>query len=143
MKRSGLRVAILLSAESFERFFGAELGLSRDEYVAAYRNDWAWDYRRMLSDRGVDVTLYVATEGTPGLGEAPDARVRFLSLGDAYRPWLRARWMMRTPAGRFAAGLVSTATLLKPLGRALSEDGIDVLLIQEYWTSRYDLLASW
>jgi glycosyltransferase involved in cell wall biosynthesis len=141
MDGSGLRVAILLAAESFERFFVGELGVSRDDYVAGYRNDWAWDYSRMLSTRGVDVTLYVATEDGPGIEQAPDGRVRFLPLGDAYRLWRRARWMIRTPAGRFAAGLVSTATLLRPLARAFSDDRIDVLLIQEYWTSRYDLLA--
>src|SRR5512132_993370 len=104
---TGLRIAILLSAESFERFFVAELGLSRDEYVAAYRNDWAWDYCRMLSDRGLEATIYVATEEGAGLEEVPDGRVRFLRLGRAYRPWLRARWMIRTPVGRFVAGLAS------------------------------------
>jgi glycosyltransferase involved in cell wall biosynthesis len=141
MDSTGLRVAILLAAESFERFFVAELGVSRDEYVSSYRNDWAWDYCRMLGGRGVDATLYVATEHTAGIEQAPDGRVRFLPLGGAYRPWLRARWLIRSPVGRFTAGLASTATLLGPLGRALADDRIDVLLIQEYWTSRYDLLA--
>jgi glycosyltransferase involved in cell wall biosynthesis len=137
----GRRVAILLSAESFERFFVAELGLSRDAYVASYRNDWAWDYCRMLDDQGIDPIIYVVTEGNAGLLKAPDARVRFLPLGAAYRPWLRVRSLIRTPIGRYVAGLVGTATVLKPLKQALATDGIDVLMIQEYWTSRYDLLA--
>jgi glycosyltransferase involved in cell wall biosynthesis len=141
MTASSQRVAILLSAESFERFFVAELGLSRHEYATAYRNDWAWDYCRMLREQGIDVTVYVATEASASLEEAPDARVRFLRLGNAYRPWLRVRSLVRTPIGRFVAGLVSAATLLKPLRQALATDRIDVLMIQEYWTSRYDLLA--
>ncbi|MEN3284661.1 MAG: hypothetical protein V7607_5801 [Solirubrobacteraceae bacterium] len=134
-------MAILLSAESFERFFVAELGLSRHEYAMTYRNDWAWDYCHMLRDQGIDVTVYVATEGSASVEEAPDGRVRFLRLGSAYRPWLHVRSLIRTPIGRFVAGLVSTATLLKPLEHALAADQIDVLMIQEYWTSRYDLLA--
>jgi len=141
MSTSSARVAILLATESFERFFVTELGVSRQEYVAAYRNDWAWDYCRMLGDRGVDALLYVATEESAALEQTPDGRVRFLPLGRAYRPWLRRRWMIRTPVGRFVAGLVSTATLLRPLARALADDRVDVLLVQEYWTSRYDVLA--
>jgi glycosyltransferase involved in cell wall biosynthesis len=141
MTQRGRRVAILLAAESFERFFGAELGLTRERYVNAYRNDWAWDYCRMLRDRGMKPLLYVATEGSPALEETSDATVRFIPLGSAYRPWLRWRWMVRSPLGRFGAQLVSTATLLRPLRRALAADGVDVLLVQEYWTGRYDLLA--
>jgi glycosyltransferase involved in cell wall biosynthesis len=137
----GPRVAILLSAESFERFFAAELGLSRDAYATAYRNDWAWDYCGMLRDQGIDPIVYVVTEGEAAVKEAPDGRVRFLQLGAAYQPWLRVRSLIRTPVGRFVAGLVSTATLVAPLKQALTADGIDVLMIQEYWTSRYDLLA--
>jgi glycosyltransferase involved in cell wall biosynthesis len=141
MSQRRRRVAILLAAESFERFFADELGMTRERYVTAYRNDWAWDYRQMLRDRGVDPLLYVATERSAALGEAPDARVRFIPLGRAYRPWLRWRWMVRALLGCFGAQLVSAATLLRPLRRALATDGVDVLLVQEYWTGHYDVLA--
>lgn len=141
MSGRGLRAAILLAAESFERFFTGELGLTRQDYVAGYRNDWAWDYCQMLREQGVDVVFYVATEGPGALEEAEDLRVRFLPLGRAYRPWLRWRSLVRTPPGRFAAQSVAAGTLLAPLRDALAADGVDVLLVQEYWTGRYDVLS--
>jgi glycosyltransferase involved in cell wall biosynthesis len=43
--------------------------------------------------------------------------------------------------GRYVAQLANTAAFLRPLRWALAEDQIDVLLIQEYWTARFDLLV--
>jgi glycosyltransferase involved in cell wall biosynthesis len=131
-----------LSAESFEQFFEGELGLDADSFVAGYRNDWSWGYCRALAARGIEPLVYVASTGQSGLRRTTDGfGVRFLPLGRAYTPWARIPALKRSPPGRYVAQAVGAATLLGPLRRAVAEDGVDVLFVQEYWTARFDLLA--
>lgn len=138
-----LRAAILLSTESFEDFFEGQLGYDRERYVSEYRNDWAWDYCKALSAAGVDPLLYVASYGANDSAETADGyRVRFLSITGGYAPWRRAPVLKRTPVGRFVAQLANTRAFLPALRAGLREDEVDVLAIQEYWTGRYDLLAT-
>lgn len=137
-----LRVAILLSAEHFESFFVDQLGLTHDDYVEHYRNDWAWDYCAILRERGIDATIYVPSLERDGLQRAGDGYgVRFLRLGRTYRPWTRFPVLKRSPPGRWLAQLAATASLEDRLEAAVAADGIDVLVVQEYWHGRFDLLA--
>jgi glycosyltransferase involved in cell wall biosynthesis len=132
-----------LSAESFEQFFEGELSLDAESFVAGYRNDWSWGYCRALAARGIDPVVYVASTRRSGLERTPDGfAVRFLPIGRAYEPWVRVPALKRSPPGRFVAQGVNAATLLAPLRRGMDEDDVDVLFVQEYWTGRYDLLAS-
>lgn len=138
-----MRVAILLTVESFEHFFGSQLGLTRDDYVERYRNDWAWDYCRMLRGERIEPILYVPSLAGGGLRTAEDGfSVRFVPIGAAYRPWVRLPVLKRTPLGRFVAQLVSAMTMLPAMRAALRRDGIDALIVQEYWTARFDLFAA-
>jgi glycosyltransferase involved in cell wall biosynthesis len=137
-----LRVALLLSTSYFEDFYGSSLGLSRRAYVEGYRNDWSWDWSRMLEREGIQTSLYV-----PTIDEAEHAitadghRVRFLPLGAIAAPWVRFPVLERTPLGRFIGQVANTAAFLAPLRAGLVADGIDVLCVQEYWTARFDVLA--
>jgi glycosyltransferase involved in cell wall biosynthesis len=137
------RVAILLAVESFEHFFEGQLGLTPDAYVGGYRHDWAWDYCAALSARGVEPLVYVPSVEHDGVHPTPDRyAVRFLPLGRGYRPWVRFPVLKRSPLGRYAALAAGARSMLGPLRRALADDRVDVLMVQEYWTGRFDVLAA-
>jgi glycosyltransferase involved in cell wall biosynthesis len=137
-----MRVGLLLSTNRFEDFYGSGLGLSVDEYVHEYRNDWSWDWCRMLRDEGVDPVLYIASTTATGLRDTGEGvGLRFLPLGGIARPWIVTPHLSRTPVGRYVAQLANAAAFVRPLRASLAADGIDVLLVQEYLTARFDLLV--
>lgn len=137
------RVAILLSVESFEFFFLDQLGVDAGAYVEGYRNDWAWDYCEALAAQGVEPLVYVPSIERDSLEPTPDGyAVRFVPLGRAYRPFVRFPVLKRSPVGRYAGMAAGARSMLEPLRRALRTDGVDVLMVQEYWTGRFDVLAS-
>jgi glycosyltransferase involved in cell wall biosynthesis len=136
------RVAVLLSTDAFEDFFGASLGLSRERYLVEYRNDWSWEYAGALRHAGFAPLLYVASVGPSARHDtAEGVGVRFLGLGRLDLPWRRVRALRRTPVGRYVAQAANAASLLPALRAALHEDGVRALLVQEYWTARWDVLA--
>ena len=136
------RAAILLTVESFEHFFGGQLGLDADDYVREYRHDWAWDYCAALSAQGVEPLIYVPSVEHEGLRPTPDGyAVRFVPLGRGYWPWVRLPVLKRSPVGRYGAFVAGALSMLGPLRRALAEDRADALFVQEYWTGRFDVLA--
>jgi glycosyltransferase involved in cell wall biosynthesis len=137
-----MRVALLLSTLYFEDFYGKSLGLTREQYLDAYRNDWSWDWCQMLAHENVDASIYVPTIEDADRVRTPDGySVRFLPLGAAALPWVRFPVLSRTPVGRYVGQAANAAAFLRPLRTALAEDGIDVLCVQEYWTARFDVLA--
>lgn len=137
-----LHVALLLSTSHFEAFYGDGLGLSRSAYLERYRNDWSWDWCQMLGEANVEATIYVATRLGGQLAVTHDGyRVRFLPLTSVAEPWVRWPWLERTPVGRYVSQVANAAAMLPTLRRALVQDRIDVLCVQEYWTGRLDLLV--
>jgi glycosyltransferase involved in cell wall biosynthesis len=136
------KVAVLLSTDAFEDFFGAGLGLTRERYLEEYRNDWSWEYAYALREAGFAPQLYIATVGSSARHETADGvGVRFVGLGGLDRPWRRVRALRRTPPGRYVAQLANAASLVPGLRAALAEDDVRALFVQEYWTARWDLLA--
>jgi glycosyltransferase involved in cell wall biosynthesis len=136
-----LRVALLLGTEHFEGFYGGQLGLTPEAYVEGYRNDWSWDYAKMLRDHGVDPAIYVVSSANGGRRETPDGfAVRFLTLSLLYRPYLRLPVLRRSPPARYLSQVVNAHAFLPGLQRALVADRVQVLLVQEYWTGRFDVL---
>jgi glycosyltransferase involved in cell wall biosynthesis len=137
-----LRVALLLSTSHFEDFYGDGLGLTRRDYLDAYRNDWSWDWCRMLAQEGVEASIYVATALNGERVTTHDGyRVRFLPLGKIAAPWRRFPVLQRTPVGRYLGQAANAAAMLGQLQSALISDRVDVLCVQEYWTARLDLLV--
>jgi glycosyltransferase involved in cell wall biosynthesis len=137
-----LRVALLLSTEYFEDFYGRGLGLERAEYLSSYRNDWSWDWCTMLRRAGVQCSIYVPTLGpAEHVMTADGFEVRFLPLSSFSRPWRRFPFLARSPVGRYAMQAANTRAFLPALRAGLAEDRIDVLCVQEYWTARFDILA--
>lgn len=135
-------VAILLSADSFEKFFGGFFGLTAERYVADYRNDFAWYYALNLEKLGHRVFIYVLSRSLDEARRAPDGVVvRFLRLP---RWWLlldpilyrlgRRKLLVRVRSRLEAAAFGPALT------RALDTDAIDVLYVQEIWPDRIDFL---
>jgi glycosyltransferase involved in cell wall biosynthesis len=138
-----LRAALLLSTESFEAFYGHDLALTVDEYLSTYRNDWSWDWCRALRAHGQTPLIYVASLHQSGLHSTPEGvDVRFLPVGALDAPWRRWPVLRRSPPGRYVAQAANAAAFLPALREALATDQVDVLLVQEYWTARFDVLAA-
>ncbi len=138
-----LNVAVLLSCDTFESFFGDVLGLDRDRYLADYRNDWSWYYARGMVDNGLRPTLYLPSTRYAGLHGTDDGiAVRFLPCAGWYRPIAAARRAFRaTRWSLYAQERVNARAFYPALRRALADDRIDVLYQQEYWNGRFDFLA--
>jgi hypothetical protein len=136
------RVGLFVSTDLFEHFYGDALGLTVEQYLASYRNEWSWDYMSLLRGAGVEPTLYVASRVHDGLHLTADGfRVRFLRAGLLYRLFERLPTMRRSALWRWVAGAVNGLSVTRGLRRAGRVDRLDLLLLQEYWTGRLDVLA--
>jgi glycosyltransferase involved in cell wall biosynthesis len=134
---------MLLSCDSFERFFGGNFGIDREQYIASYRNDFAWEYASGLQKLGHEVVIYILSYGPhayyridAGLG------VRFLHLPRWFQYVDSILWRLRfLLSGTLVREAIRTALFEPELTRALASDRIDVLYLQEFWTHRFDQLA--
>ena len=136
-------VAMLLSCDSFESFFGAVLHLDRDKYLENYRNDWSWYYAKGLIENGVRPILYIPSLLYSGLYHTDaGVSVRFLPLASWYRPIFKIRRAMR--ATRWTLYLherLNAAAFISSLHQAIETDQVHILYLQEYWNARFDFLA--
>jgi glycosyltransferase involved in cell wall biosynthesis len=138
-----MTVAMLLSCDSFESFFGAVLQLDREKYLRNYRNDWAWYYAAGLIENGIRPIIYIPSIQDGGLYETEvGVSVRFLPLASWYRPLAPLRRAMRaTRWSLYLQERVNAAGFLDPLRDAIATDQADILYVQEYWGGRFDHLA--
>lgn len=138
-----MRIALLLSCDAFEDFFGKTFGLDRDRYLQHYRNDFAWDYAAGLRDRQIEAVLYIPSFRYSGIYSTPDGfQVRFLPLASWYRfaQPLFAKFK-RLAIVTYLSELINTTALIDSLVQGLEADQVALLYIQEYWTHRFDLLV--
>ena len=144
MRDRPLNVAMLLSCDTFESFFGDVLGLDRDRYLAAYRNDFSWYYARGLAENNVRPTIYIPSVRYAGLYPTDvGVAVRFLPCARWYRPLASLRRAFRaTRWSLYAQEHLNAAAIVPALRAAMADDGIDVLYNQEYWGGRFDHLAA-
>jgi glycosyltransferase involved in cell wall biosynthesis len=137
------RVAIFISADSFEHFFGGMFGIDREAYLRSYRNDFVWDYGRGLRDEGHEVFVYILSYGRPELTQAEDhLSVRFIPLP----AWLRPvdallKPLSSLPGFNAVRERVRFAAYGRSLRKALDIDKIGVLYHQEIWTPRFAVIA--
>jgi glycosyltransferase involved in cell wall biosynthesis len=138
------RIAIFLSIDTFETWFGGIFGLDRKTYVDTYRNDWAWDYGQALRKSGHTVFIYVLSRGPAELRPVSGGlSVRFLPLPRWHRFADAVLYRLRDwPYGSWVRALVEWQAFRGVLDRALVEDSIDLLYNQEFWTDRFDCLAA-
>lgn len=137
------RIAIFISADSFEHFFGGMFGLDREGYLRSYRNDYVWDYGLGLRDEGHEIFIYVLSYGPPEVREVEDhVHVRFIPLPK----WVRAvdPVLYRLRRFQFFATLreqVRYRAYGRALQQALKADQIDLLYHQEIWSPRFAVLV--
>jgi glycosyltransferase involved in cell wall biosynthesis len=137
-----IRVAILLSLSSFEGFYGKVFGLTKTEYLRAYRNDFSWEYARGLAGAGITVTIFLPSWNERSFHEIePGIQVRFLQIAPWAKLWLAVPWLARTPLGRYVAELANAVAFWPSLKLAIADGKINILYVQEYWTGRFDFLA--
>jgi len=137
-----MNVAMLLSCSSFEGFFGRVQGQTRQSYLETYRNDWSWYYARGLLENGINPTLYIPALREAGKYETDaGVPVRFLPLDRWFRPFERV-WLKqlsrRTRWSLYAEERINTIAFMGSLREALTQDDIDLLYVQEYWSGRFD-----
>ncbi len=139
-----MNVAMLLSCDTFESFFGGVLKLDRDKYLKSYRNDFAWYYAKGLLQNGVRPLIYIPSGRYDGCYETDaGVSVRFLRLPKWYNPLAQLwRGMRLTRWSRYAQERMNAAAFFKPLQKALREDDVGLLYVQEYWGGRFDHLIS-
>jgi glycosyltransferase involved in cell wall biosynthesis len=136
------KIAILLSADSFEGFYGGVIGIDREQYLQDYRHDFSWYYARALRAQGIEAVIYIPSWIHAGRFDTWDGfAVRFLPLRRFFKLWEKWPVLGRTPAGRYVGKWANTAAFLPALNEGLRHDKIDLLYIQEYWSARFDLLA--
>jgi glycosyltransferase involved in cell wall biosynthesis len=140
-----MNVAMLLSCGSFEGFFGKVQGQSRQSYLESYRNDWSWYYGRGLVENGIRPLFYIPALYESGKYDT-DAKiaVRFLPLARWFRPIEELSLTRLSRATRwslYAGEVVNALAFMEPLRKALREDKIDLLYVQEYWSGRFDYIA--
>ena len=137
------RVAIFISADSFEYFFGGMFGLGREEYLRRYRNDFVWDYGLGLRDEGHEVYIYILSYGRAELRQVEEhVYVRFIQLPT----WLRTVDPVLYRLRRFQrAEMLREQVRYRGYGAslqyALVADRIDLLYHQEIWSSRFAVIV--
>ena len=137
------RVAIFISCDSFEGFYGGTFGLDRETFLTSYRNDFVWQYSEGLRRQGHPVVIYILSYGDPELRQISHGlQVRFLPLPS----WLRLVDPVLYRLRRHSYGLtirdhVAFIGYSHALRAALLDDDIDILYNQEVWTPRFDIIT--
>jgi glycosyltransferase involved in cell wall biosynthesis len=138
------RVALLTWPDTFEDWY-APLGVTRSSYLSRYDGEWSISWARALREGGLDVHLVHGT-----LGEAlvatqlpSGATAHFVPTTMAYRglrhlTWGH-RWWERTQ--RLSAAAPVAAALSPRLVGHLVRLRPDAVVVQDYETLRYDLVA--
>ena len=135
-------IALLLHCGVFEKEFGKRFGLDKDSYLETYRNDWSWDYVSGLKQEGIETIIYTASQKYSGIYQTKDGyRDRFLPL----KSWYKWASQFRFPPKRLKIGtywqdLINTFAFNDSLQLSLRRDQVDLLYIQEYWSTRFDFL---
>jgi glycosyltransferase involved in cell wall biosynthesis len=137
------RVAMFISCDSFEGFYGGTFGLDRETYLTSYRNDYVWEYAEGMRRCGHEVIIYILSYGAAEIrAVAEGLSVRFLPLPQWLRlldPVLfRLRNVNRGSALRDG---IAFAGYRAALEAALQLDRIDLLYVQEIWTPRFDFVC--
>jgi glycosyltransferase involved in cell wall biosynthesis len=139
-----VRIAFLLWPNTFEDWY-SPLDISREAYLSTYEGEWSISVARALTSGGLDVHLVHGTLGSAQTAtqEPSGATAHFVPTTRAYRAlrmllwghrfWERTQWL--APAAPVAA------TLSPRLVRHLVRLRPDVVVVQDYETVRYDVVA--
>ncbi|SET93671.1 glycosyltransferase family 4 protein [Paenibacillus sp. NFR01] len=139
-----MHIGIFMHTNYFEDFFVKGLGLSEEEYVQSYHNDFSFDYARLLHSKGIRTTIYNFTRRGSEVRTYQhgivDCTIKFIPVGMLYKAYCLIPLSHRTPIGKFVSQYVST--IQKDLADILRADGIDLIYAQEYASGRFERLAA-
>ena len=132
----------MLLSGTFEAEYVKRYGFDRDSYLHTYRNDWSWDYASGLKSEGIQPIIYIPSLNYSGIYHTEDGfKVRFLLLKAWYRWVSKFRFPpQRFKIGTYWQGLINSVAFKDSLRFGLKEDQIDLLYIQEYWSTCFDFL---
>jgi glycosyltransferase involved in cell wall biosynthesis len=138
------RIALLSWPDTFEDWY-EPLGVSRSSYLSTYDGEWSISWARALTEGGLDVHLVHGTLGRPLVApQAPSgATAHFVPTTTAYRALRRLawghRWWERTQ--RLSVAAPVAAAMSPRLVGHLVRLRPDVVVVQDYETLRYDVVA--
>ena len=138
------RIALLSWPDTFEDWYDP-LGVSRSSYLSTYDGEWSISWAQALTRGGLDVHLVHGTLGAAGVArqEPSGATAHFVPTTPGYRALRHLtwghRWWERTQ--RLSAAAPVAAALSPRLVGHLIGLRPDVVVVQDYETLRYDVLA--
>ncbi|MEK5495130.1 glycosyltransferase family 4 protein [Paenibacillus sp. FSL R7-0297] len=139
-----MHVGIFMHTNYFEDFFVKGLGLSEEEYVHSYHNDFSFDYARLLQTKGIRTTIYnftrIGSEVRTYQHGIVDCTIKFIPVGMLYKWYSVIPLSHRTPIGKFVSQYIST--IQRDLCDILRGDGISLIYAQEYASGRFERLAA-
>ncbi|MFN2540422.1 MAG: glycosyltransferase family 4 protein [Mycobacteriales bacterium] len=138
-----MKVALLMWPDSFEDWY-TPLGLSRESYLRDYDSEWTITLTRAMRSGGADVTVVHGTLGEAGSAVqlASGVRTDFVPVTPLYRALRSFVWLEHRPARERLWPLAPiTSTLSLRLLRHLRQLRPDVVVVQDYESTRYDVAA--
>ena len=139
-----MRVVLVTWPDTFEDWY-EPLGLTRESYLDGYDGEWSIVFAASLVGSGHEVHVVHGsrTGAPPGLQRPSQAIAHFLRVPIAYRALLQATWGSRRWQALERLWPVAPlfAALSPALVRHIRALHPDIVVIQDYETLRYDVLA--
>ncbi|MDQ0873225.1 glycosyltransferase involved in cell wall biosynthesis [Paenibacillus sp. V4I3] len=138
-----MRIGIFSHTNVFEDFFVKGLGLSEEDYIRSYHNDFSFEYARLLEKDGIETIIYLFTMRGNQVREYKhqivNCRVKFIPVGMLYKWYASIPFSGRTPMGKYVSQLMATTNpMIKDI---VKQDQIDIIYCQEYNTGRFEPLS--
>lgn len=139
-----MKIILLMWPDTFEDWYPPH-GVSRDSFLRGYDGEWTISFAQALGTAGHDVHILFGSraETASERQEPSGAEVHFVRAPIVYRAFLHATWgRHRIPGFHRLWGAAPVAAALSPgLLHRIRSLGPDAILIQDYESLRYDILA--
>ena len=131
-----MRVALFLSCPAFEDFFD-QIGITRQDYIETYQNDWSFGLIRLLAQHDVETTIYHFSREIHNIEEhvhtPTGCTIKFFPM-----PLLERLQALARGHHLLSTYLASLSPLVL---RDLARQRPDVIYVQEYEWGRFDILV--
>lgn len=139
-----MKVVVVMWPDTFEEWY-EPLGLDRAAFLDGYEGEWTISFAAALRAAGHDVHLVFGSrrDAPPGRQEPSGATVHFVGVPLAYLAFLHATWGRHRLAAleRLWPAAPSLAALSPALVRRVGSLTPDAVIVQDYETLRFDVLA--
>jgi glycosyltransferase involved in cell wall biosynthesis len=128
-----MKIGLFLSTSVFEDFYFRHMGITKQEYIDTYEDEWSFLYIKMLKQHNVDTTIYQFSEETKSVEchthKPTGCEIKFIPTSMLYKVLPK----------NFLASYSSSISC--DIIEQIKEDRPDTVFIQDYETGRYDVLA--